>query len=172
MEKVRAALEVLRKYHFWILLSLIVLITFGTWYTATGDRASQFDVRKKAIEGQFGKMQGISGKSDHPSEDFINGIILRVTGDLANATDGAKKTGGITDPSQSLSGNVSTAAELLFNGQHATFKLPDIYPNNEAEQKRFAEDFWKVWNHKIEDIEKPPVEATNKDEYELDRTFR
>ncbi len=82
MEKVRAALEVFKKYHFWILLSLIVLITFGTWYMATADRAEQYDKCKKEIEGQFTSMSAITGKRDHPSETFIKGVVLRRTASL------------------------------------------------------------------------------------------
>ena len=172
MEKVRVALEFLKKYHFWILLVLIVLITFGTWYMATDDRADQYGKRKSAIEGQFTAMQQISSKPDHPSEKFNNSIDFRVTGNTANVSEDAKKASGIADPSQSLSGNVSAAAERLFDDQRKSFKLPKIFPNNQGDQDRFADDFWKVWNHRIEDIEKPPAEATNKEQYELDRVFR
>ena len=35
MEQLRVVLEKLKKYHFWILCGLIVLITFGVWFTAT-----------------------------------------------------------------------------------------------------------------------------------------
>ena len=55
MEKVRVALEFLKKYHFWILLVLIVLITFGTWYKATDDRADDFSKGKSTIEGSFAR---------------------------------------------------------------------------------------------------------------------
>ncbi len=50
--------------------------------------------------------------------------------------------------------------------------MPPIYPNNHEEQVRFEEDFWKVWNHKIEDIESPPADAPNKDQYELKQVYR
>jgi hypothetical protein len=172
MEKVRVALEVLKKYHFWILLVLIVAITFGTWYMATGDRAEQFGKRKSAIEAQFGNMQKVSTTQNHPSEISVNAINFRVTGDTANVSEEVKKVSGINGFSDSLTGNVSTAAERLFDDQRKTFKLPIIYPNVPGDQARFAEDFWKVWNHKIEDIEKPPAEATNKEQYDLNSVFR
>ena len=71
MEKVRVAHEVLHKYHFWILLTLIVLITFGTWFMATGDRAEQYTKRKSLIDGQFTAVTAISSTRDHPSEKYI-----------------------------------------------------------------------------------------------------
>ena len=172
MEKVRVALEVLKKYHFWILLASIVLITFGTWFMATGDRASQYDSQKKLIDGQFTTVTAISSTRDHPSDSYIKGIVLRVDGDVANATEEVRRIADIKTATESLMGNVSAAAERLFDDQRKTFKLPPVYPNNPAEQTRFEDDFWKVWNHKIADIEKPPAEATNKEQFELDKTFR
>jgi hypothetical protein len=172
MEKVRIALEVLKKYHFWILLSLIVLITFGTWYMATSDRADQFTKRVSAIKSQFDLMTTISGTQNHPSENSNHAIDFRVTGDTANVTDDIKKMALINSFSESLTGNVSAAAQRLFDDQRKTFKLPVIYPNVPGDQTRFEEDFWKVWDHKIEDIEKPPAEATNKEQYELEKVFR
>jgi hypothetical protein len=172
MEKVRVALEVLKKYHFWILLVLIVLITFGTWYMATSDRADAFSKQKTAIDGKFSSVEAIKNFRDHPSEAYNQALKIRTDGDTANTTEEAKKLADIKEATKSLAGNVSAAAERLYDDQRKTFKLPPVYPNNQAQQERFAEDFWKVWNHKIEDIETPPAEATNKEQYELDKTFR
>ena len=174
MEKVRAALEVFKKYHFWILLSLIVLITFGTWYMATADRAEQYTKCKTEIEGQFTSMNQITTKRDHPSENYNNGLGLRESGLLAGATDDAIKASEVikTPERESWPATFPSAAEQLFDGRCTTFELPPIYPNNHEEQVRFEEDFWKVWNHKIEDIEKPPADAPNKDQYELKQVYR
>ena len=91
---------------------------------------------------------------------------------MADVTPDVRALANVNSPTDSLTGNVSAAAERLFDDQRKTFKLPPVYPNNPAEQARFEDDFWKVWNHKIWDIETPPPEATNKEQYELDRTFR
>ena len=42
MEKFRAFLEVLKKYHFWVLCGLIVLLSFGSWFLATSDEEKQY----------------------------------------------------------------------------------------------------------------------------------
>ena len=48
MEKLRAFWESFKKYHFWVLCGLVVLLTPGTWYWATADRATEFN---KAQDG-------------------------------------------------------------------------------------------------------------------------
>ena len=52
MEKFRAFLEVLKKYHFWVLCGLIVLLSFVSWFLATSDEEKRFIARKRQIEGR------------------------------------------------------------------------------------------------------------------------
>jgi hypothetical protein len=171
MEQLRNALEVLKKYHFWILCGLIVLITFGTWYWATADRATAFAARKTAIEGKINSIKSIGCKTDHPSEPYIKAILVRENGNLADVPEEVAKIAIIKSAADSLSSKVSSAAQRLFDDQRSINRLPLVFPNNAGDQRRFEADFWKVWNHRIEDIERPP-EGANHDQYELDKTFR
>ena len=52
MEKFRAFLEVVKKYHFWVLCGLIVFLSFGSWFWATGSEEKNFVTRKGSIEGK------------------------------------------------------------------------------------------------------------------------
>ncbi len=151
MEKLRVILGVLKKYHFWIFCGLIVLIAFGVWFVATADRAEATDKRRKLIEGEFQDATRIASTRDHPSQAYIDLIDKRVGGELT--------------------ATVANAAERLFNDQKSGFRLPPIFPNSEGDQARFEADFWKVWNHRIEQIEKPPADA-KPGEFEIDRTYR
>jgi len=150
MEKVRVALEWLKKYHFWILCVLIVAIVFGTWFLATSDRADAYAKGKAKIDGKLNEVQSISRVSDHPSQPFIEQVLLRESGPLTT--------------------NVAKASTVLFNDQRKNNALPIIYPDNPKEQARFEAEFNKVWNHKIEDIEHPPA-GTNLDEYVLSKDY-
>ncbi len=150
MEKVRVALEWLKKYHFWILCVLIVVLVFGTWFLATSDRADAFAKGKEKIDGKLKEVQSISRISDHPSQPFIELVLHRESGPLRT--------------------NVANASTVLFDDQRKNNALPIIYPDNPKEQARFEVEFNKVWNHKIEDIEHPPAGA-NPDEYVLSKDY-
>ena len=50
MEKFRAFLEVLKKYHFWILCGLIVLLSFGSWYVAISSEEGDYVKQKKTLD--------------------------------------------------------------------------------------------------------------------------
>ena len=52
MDKVKLALAKLKKYHFWVLCVLIVLIGLLSWAWATQDLASQTEAHVKVLEGE------------------------------------------------------------------------------------------------------------------------
>ena len=172
MEQLRTALEVLKKYHFWILCTLIVLVTFGVWFKATSDRSEAFKKAKSEIDGALASVGTISRTPDFPSEDYIQAIEYREDGNPEGKSDAAKKIANIPGPEASLSGNVNKGASRLYADQNTGLRLPPIYPNNAEDQASFEKAFWKVWNHKIEDIEKPPAEEAHSPQYELDKTYR
>ena len=107
-------------------------------------------------------------KPTTPTTFTLKPFDLRVTGNIANVPDEVKKIAAITAATESLRATsprprhgYSTANARPSNCRQSSPIIP--------EQARFEDDFWKVWNHRIEDIEKPPAEATNKEQYELDR---
>ena len=89
---------------------MIVLITFGTWYMATGDRAAEFSKGKTAIEGSFSQVGQVTAFKDHPNDNYIKALELRVGGDVANAPEEVKRIAAVTAATESLMGNVSKAA--------------------------------------------------------------
>ena len=83
MEKFRAFLEVLKKYHFWVLCGLIVLLSFVSWFLATSDEEKHFATRKRQIEGKFDLSQGHYEQCEHPSAKYIQQIRDIEGSDLA-----------------------------------------------------------------------------------------
>ncbi len=74
MDKVKIVLAVLKKYHFWALCGLIVLIALGSWVTATAELAAQYDSRKQQLDASFRSVESISSVSPHPNEKVIDAI--------------------------------------------------------------------------------------------------
>ena len=71
MDKLKNALTVLKKYHFWILCGLSIVIALGVWSLATADLASQTETRQQKLEGDVKKMVGICSTKDHPNEEVV-----------------------------------------------------------------------------------------------------
>ena len=53
MDKVKLALEMLKKYHFWVLCSVAIVVILLCWTWATADLASRFDKRKGELDQHF-----------------------------------------------------------------------------------------------------------------------
>ncbi len=135
MEQFRAFLEVLKKYHFWVLCGLILLLSFGSWFWAASSEDKLFGTRKGQLESKLGVLKQISGNLEHPSEEYIN-KILNVTGG-------------------SLADQVAGASSRLYDEQHHANPLPKLYPDNETQQKDFEKAFEAIWGP-MEEIEKLP----------------
>ncbi|HYW78570.1 MAG TPA: hypothetical protein VE890_03300 [Thermoguttaceae bacterium] len=74
MDKVKIALAILKKYHFWFLCGLIILVSLGAWVTATADLTQRFDARKQQLDGSFSSVERISSVSPHPNQKVIDAI--------------------------------------------------------------------------------------------------
>jgi hypothetical protein len=138
MEKLRVVLEQLKKYHFWILCGLIVVISFVTWFLATGERANYFKTRKAALDSTINLVTTISNKGDHPSESSIKGIIDKTNGPLLTQVDGA--------------------ANRLYNEQRENNRLPIVFTNDPTAQQGFEANFNKIWGP-MQLIEKMPPDS-------------
>jgi hypothetical protein len=134
MEKFRAFLEVLKKYHFWVLCGLIVLLSFVSWFLATSEEAQQFLTRKREIDSKFELDRRISNTREHPSRKYIQGIS-----DLESGT---------------LTSQVANASTRLYREMRDNNPLPKIFPD-EGYQENFKAAFEKIWAP-MEDIEKLP----------------
>ncbi|MGO9108788.1 MAG: hypothetical protein ACLP9L_06105 [Thermoguttaceae bacterium] len=124
MEKFRVFLEVLQKYHFWILCGLIVLLSFVSWFLATSDEEQRFLARKSQIEKQLGLVNAIANNAEHPSAKFIKEIHDRESGTLAS--------------------QVASASTHLYSEQRNANPLPQVFPNP-TYQAEFKAEFEKIW---------------------------
>lgn len=172
MEQLRVVLEKLKKYHFWILCGLIVVLALGVWFLATTDRASAFSADKKKIDDKIRDTSGVgqNPSQPQPSDTFNQAVAIRIDGDMQGKSEKAIQEALIKSSSDSLAGNVNSAATRLFDDQREGNRLPRIFADAN-EQAAFEAQFKTVWNHRIEEIEKPPASANPKD-YVLDPQFR
>jgi hypothetical protein len=67
MDQVKQVLSMLRKYHFWILCLLVVLLYVGTWFLSTSDMTKETNARADKIKSAFSAGEKISGISNHPN---------------------------------------------------------------------------------------------------------
>src|SRR5271157_5635044 len=135
MEKIRAFLAVLSKYHFWILCVLIVLLSFVSWFLATSDEDGRFLTRKAEIEKQLGLVGKIAGNADHPSAKSIQVIHDRESGTLTN--------------------QVKNAWTHLYREQRDANPLPQVFPRPD-DQEVFKAEFEKIWKPMEEIAALPP----------------
>jgi hypothetical protein len=133
MEKLRVVLEQLKKYHFWVLCGLIVVLSFLTWFLATGERAKNYADRKSQIDGTIGLVKAVANKSDHPSQSGIDEIHATTTKLLAQ---------------------VDSAANRLYREQRVSNPLPVVFPDPN-QQQGFEAAFERILAP-MEKIEKLP----------------
>src|SRR3954471_6436602 len=69
MDKVRVALDWLKRHHFWVLSVLVALISVVCWAKASSKMETAFKTNKGAIEGQFSSVKGVRNDPFHPNED-------------------------------------------------------------------------------------------------------
>ena len=116
MDKVKVALALLKKYHFWVLCVLVLVITLTVWAKATADLAQQYDARKTQVDGSFTAAEGVCAIQNHPNETVIASI--------EKDTDQLKRV-------------VFVAWETLFNEQKDKNKLADNLTDD------FKQEFYK-----------------------------
>ncbi len=71
MEQVKVVLAILKKYHFWILALLILVLAVFLYRSASDDLKKQFDSRKKVIENAMKQATSVSSDSNHPNQKRI-----------------------------------------------------------------------------------------------------
>ena len=69
MDQLKQALAVLRKYHFWILCGVILLLYIGTWFMSTSAMTKETEARAGKIESSFKLGDQIVGIANHPNPD-------------------------------------------------------------------------------------------------------
>ena len=139
MEQFRAFLEKLKKYHFWVLCGLIVLLSFATCFLANSAKDQGFLTRKRQIETQRGLVNKIKNYQEQPSTSYIQKIRDIESGPLTT--------------------QVATASERLYREMRESNPLPILF-SDEENQKGFEKAFNDVWRP-MEDIEKLPADQLN-----------
>ncbi|MBX7167816.1 MAG: hypothetical protein K1X74_15900 [Pirellulales bacterium] len=71
MDKLRPYLSALKKYHFWLLLVVVLGCALFAWRSGTKTLAEQFAANSSQIEGAFGQVSGVRSNSPHPNDRFI-----------------------------------------------------------------------------------------------------
>lgn len=74
MDKVKIYLAVAIKYHFWILVSVALIVGLTGWALATSALATYYKNQKTKIEGEFSKTFQITSKQNHPNKSFEEGV--------------------------------------------------------------------------------------------------
>jgi hypothetical protein len=75
MDKVKVALAILRKHHFWFLCGTVVLLALAIWFMATSDLVAQFNSRKSALESAKSSAQAVLAKTDHPNQGTVDATL-------------------------------------------------------------------------------------------------
>lgn len=82
MSKFQIALTYIKKYIFWLITIICLLVTMVVSSAITGGKADSFDSRVSAIEGRFSEMQRLRGQ-DNPNEP----VVLQKQADVKNLKD-------------------------------------------------------------------------------------
>ncbi len=74
MDQLKIALAVLKKHHFWILCTIVVLVGLGIWYGASDTLAKQYQERETKLVAQRKSVQDIVKSADPPNQVVIEAI--------------------------------------------------------------------------------------------------
>ena len=70
MDKLKNALAVLKKYHFWVLCGVVLVVALASWFLATGDLAKRYDGRTSTLNKLLEDMRNIIAQHpNHPNDD-------------------------------------------------------------------------------------------------------
>lgn len=70
MDQIRAILGWLKEHHFWVLALLVLGLSIGGWFTATGSLTQQFSSGKSKIESEFSTQSKLAGKPFKPNPEI------------------------------------------------------------------------------------------------------
>ncbi len=87
MDQLRTALAWLKRYHFWVLTCLVVLIPVGCWWSATKQTSAKYDANQKKIAAGFSEIESVRNAAFH-ANDAINS---RQSEEIKKLSDGVAK---------------------------------------------------------------------------------
>lgn len=74
MDQLKVALNLLKKYHFWILLAVVLLVGLFIWHTASASLSEQFAKRKADLESKKKAVSEIAGAPKPPNLQVVDAI--------------------------------------------------------------------------------------------------
>lgn len=74
MDQLKVFLANVKKYHFWILCSVVVVIGLIGWYLATGSLDSQSKTNVATIKSKDSEITNVGKIDQHPNPDFLTGM--------------------------------------------------------------------------------------------------
>lgn len=74
MDQLKVALNLLKKYHFWILLTVVLLVGLFIWHTASASMSEQFAKRKADLESQKKAVSEIASATNPPNLQVVDAI--------------------------------------------------------------------------------------------------
>jgi len=73
MDKVKIALALLKKHHFWVMTGMVILLSFVGWFVATSQLWKDYQTNKATIETKFKALAKINSE-ERENEKWIEGI--------------------------------------------------------------------------------------------------
>lgn len=74
MDQLKLALNVLKKYHFWMLLTVVLLVGLFIWHTASASMSEQYAKRKADLESKKKAVSEIASASNPPNLQVVEAI--------------------------------------------------------------------------------------------------
>jgi hypothetical protein len=74
MDKLKPALDFMKKFGFWFLIGLTVLVVLGCWWKATNSVATEIKEKKSKIDKNFTDVQAIANAASHPNETYLKSL--------------------------------------------------------------------------------------------------
>ncbi len=74
MDKVKLILTGLKKYHFWVLIVVVVVVGLVMWATATADLAGRYEKREGELDGHFSAVRTIVSEPAPPNQGVVDAI--------------------------------------------------------------------------------------------------
>jgi len=79
MDKLKPALDVLKKYHFWFMIGGVLIVALGCWWLASSSLQAKYEERKSTIDNQSRQVLQVVNDSSIPNRETIANIEAQHT---------------------------------------------------------------------------------------------
>jgi hypothetical protein len=80
MDQLKTILAQLKKHNFWVLATLVLLLSLTGWYLGSTQLDEEYTTNKGKIENEFNELRSIVSKTNHPNEKFEAGTNVLTAG--------------------------------------------------------------------------------------------